>query len=401
MPIITITSGVYSNAESIVEKLSAHLGFKVLTDNDIFEETNRVYDIKPSTLKKVVDGKQLMFSDLIHTRERSIACLRKVVSGYVSQGEWIIHGLLGHLVPAQTTHIMKVLIIASKDSRNLTGINEHGLSKKDVKKNISSADKSAFLWTNSLFEKKAWNKSLYDIVVPTDKLSVDDACELITEHFNRLSQIPKEVVKQENQDFILAAEIDLALSKIGNKLSVSVESGNVVITINKNVMILSRLEQKICGLVKDIAGVKSVKTKIGKNFHKANIAHNFEFETPTRILLVDDEKEFVQTLSERLKLRQVENSYVFSGEEALGFADRKETDVMVLDLKMPGIDGFEVLKRIKKSNPEIEVIILTGHGSEEDRKTCMELGAFAYLQKPADIDILTTTMKEAYEKARA
>ncbi len=266
MPIITITSGVYSNAESIVEKLSAHLGFKVLTDSDILEETHKVYAIKPSTLKKVADSKQLMFGDLIHTRKRSIACLKNIVSRYVSQSEWLFHGLLGHLVPTQTTHIMKVLIIAAKDSRNLTGINENGLSKKDVEKNIANADKSAFLWTNSLFEKKAWNKSLYDIVVPTDKLLVDDACELITEHFNRLLQIPKEVVEQEDKDFMLTSEIELALSKIGNELSVSVKNRNVIVTINKSVMMLSRLEQKICGVVQDIACVKSVKTKIGKNY---------------------------------------------------------------------------------------------------------------------------------------
>ena len=67
---------------------------------------------------------------------------------------------------------------------------------------------------------------------------------------------------------------------------------------------------------------------------------------------------------------------------------------------MPGIDGIEVLRRVKRTHPHIEVIILTGHGSEEDRTTCMELGAFAYLQKPVDIDALSETLKQANEKAR-
>jgi DNA-binding response OmpR family regulator len=73
---------------------------------------------------------------------------------------------------------------------------------------------------------------------------------------------------------------------------------------------------------------------------------------------------------------------------------------MILDLKMPGIDGIEVLKRVKQTRPEIEVIILTGHGSEQDRATCLELGAFAYLQKPVDIELLTTTLKKANEQMR-
>lgn len=74
---------------------------------------------------------------------------------------------------------------------------------------------------------------------------------------------------------------------------------------------------------------------------------------------------------------------------------------MVLDLKMPGIDGIEVLRRLKKEHPGIEVIILTGHGSEADREMCMQLGAFAYLKKPVDIDVLSQTMREAYAKIRA
>ena len=75
-----------------------------------------------------------------------------------------------------------------------------------------------------------------------------------------------------------------------------------------------------------------------------------------------------------------------------------QPEVMVLDLKMPGIDGIEVLRRMKKSHPETEVIILTGHGSSAEEELAAELGAFAYLRKPVDIEVLTETMKAAYRK---
>ncbi len=127
MPIVTITSGIYSNAENIVKNIATHTNFQVLTDNDIFLETSRDYDIKMSLLNKIFDNKQLIFNDLIHTRERCIACLKKTVSKYVSQGEWIFHGLLGHLVPSLTTHVIKVLIIANKEAREQIGTNRHGL----------------------------------------------------------------------------------------------------------------------------------------------------------------------------------------------------------------------------------------------------------------------------------
>ena len=118
------------------------------------------------------------------------------------------------------------------------------------------------------------------------------------------------------------------------------------------------------------------------------------------VLLVDDEREFVQTLSERLMMRDLGSAVAYDGESALEVAREDEPDVMILDLKMPGIDGIEVLRRIKKTQPEIEVIILTGHGSEADKTICKQLGAFAYLQKPVDIEELSATIKAAHEQIR-
>jgi len=121
-------------------------------------------------------------------------------------------------------------------------------------------------------------------------------------------------------------------------------------------------------------------------------------ETPPQVLLVDDEREFVQTLSERLRIRDVDAAIAYDGESALHQIKENEPDVMILDLKMPGVDGFEVLKRVKKTNPSIEVIILTGHRGEAERKTCMEMGAFAYLQKPLNINEFSEVLQQAKEK---
>jgi len=121
-------------------------------------------------------------------------------------------------------------------------------------------------------------------------------------------------------------------------------------------------------------------------------------ETPSKVLLVDDERESVQTLSERLQIRDVDAAIAYDGESALHLIKEDEPDVMILDLKMPGIDGIEVLQRVKKTNPNIEVIILTGHGGEADRETCMEMGAFAYLQKPLNINEFSEVLQQVKEK---
>ena len=117
-----------------------------------------------------------------------------------------------------------------------------------------------------------------------------------------------------------------------------------------------------------------------------------------KLLLVDDEQNFVNTLSERLKMRDVPSKVVFSGEEAIDAIKVEAPDVMVLDLRMPGIDGMEVLRKVKKTHPEVQVIILTGHGTEIDEEEARKLGAFHYHKKPVDIDELLSTVKKAYRE---
>jgi DNA-binding response OmpR family regulator len=116
------------------------------------------------------------------------------------------------------------------------------------------------------------------------------------------------------------------------------------------------------------------------------------------VLLVDDEKEFVTTLAERMQMRGLEPEVAFSGEQALEILENSIPDVMVLDLKMPGIDGLEVLRRVKKSHPQIQVIILTGHGSERDEAAARGWGAFDHLHKPVDINDLVRIMERAFRQ---
>jgi DNA-binding response OmpR family regulator len=144
-----------------------------------------------------------------------------------------------------------------------------------------------------------------------------------------------------------------------------------------------------------------VEFKVGPDFYQTDIYRKANFDMPSKVLLVDDEREFVQSLSERLQMREMGSHVVYDGESALETIGQEEPDVMILDLKMPGIDGIEVLRRVKAKNPKIEVIILTGHGSDEDRQVCLDLGAFAYLRKPFDIEALTEVLKAANEKVRA
>ena len=119
---------------------------------------------------------------------------------------------------------------------------------------------------------------------------------------------------------------------------------------------------------------------------------------PTKVLLVDDEKDFIEMLSLRLKEVGEKITVAYSGQEALDTLEKDDIDVVILDIKMPGMDGIETLREIKKQFPLVEVIMLTGHGSTETAVEGMKLGAFDYLMKPADFDDLTLKLEGARKK---
>ena len=114
-----------------------------------------------------------------------------------------------------------------------------------------------------------------------------------------------------------------------------------------------------------------------------------------KILLVDDEAEFVKTLTERVRIRGLDADFALSGEAALAMLTDSLPDVMVLDLKMPGMEGLEVLRQVRRQHPKLPVLILTGHGSERDKAEARRNGAFDYLQKPTDIDTLIERIRHA------
>ena len=120
------------------------------------------------------------------------------------------------------------------------------------------------------------------------------------------------------------------------------------------------------------------------------------------VMLVDDEVPFVETLTKRLEKRNLQIISAHDGQEALVKLDKnRNVDVVILDVKMPGMDGIEVLREIKKSYPLIEVIMLTGHATVETAIEGMKLGAYDYLMKPCELEQLMAKVEAATKKRRA
>jgi len=113
------------------------------------------------------------------------------------------------------------------------------------------------------------------------------------------------------------------------------------------------------------------------------------------LLLVDDEDDFRTTLANRLKKRNLDVTDAASGEEALELIGKKSFDVAIVDIKMPGIDGIETLRRIRKIDPLLEVILLTGHASVEAGVEGMKYGAYDYIIKPCNVNDLLIKVEDA------
>lgn len=116
------------------------------------------------------------------------------------------------------------------------------------------------------------------------------------------------------------------------------------------------------------------------------------------LLIVDDEEMFLESMRKRLEVRDFDVVCVDRGEKAIETARKKHIDIALVDLKMPGIDGEETLRRLKEEHEWMEVVILTGHGSIESAAACTQNGAYSYLQKPCEFERLLDVLMEAYKK---
>jgi len=401
MPVISIFSGTFCREEPVVQELHQRIGYEIASDNDMVKKASRLCGIAESKIERAFSAKTSVFNNFTHERERSIAHIKLAVAQTLLEDKVIFSGFSSQLIPQRITHVLRVCLIADMKFRKEAAATKLQISEKDAAALIRKQDEEHALWMQMHFETAdPWDASLYDMVIPMDKTDVGQTVSTIHDQVKSDLLQPGDASLKAAQDFLLAASVGATLTREGHNVAVDSVDGVVTIIINKHVLMLSRLEDELKSIAARVPGVLSVNTKVGKNYHQSDIYRKVDFQAPSKVLLVDDEREFVQTLSERLLMRDMGSAVAYDGESALQLVNDDDPEVMILDLKMPGIDGIEVLRRVKKTRPEIEVIILTGHGSEGDRRVCMDLGAFAYLQKPVDIAVLTDTLKEANEKIR-
>ena len=397
--LVSVFGGNYSNVGNVLESLLHNKEFRLVVDADIVEEVHQEFGAPKAQVEKVFSADHPGFNPFTHQRKYYVALIKQVLAQYLLDGEsLIVNGFSGQLIPRRIKHNLRVCLIADMKSRISNAMLDDEIGRSQALESIRRHDENCKRWLYHIFRAEdPWSSSLYDIVAPTDKLSAHDIADLVHANLEHFSVQPDDTSWNAVQDFSLAARVEVDVLGAGHDVSVEAGSGSVKLRLNRSVLMRDRLISELEEILEKISGVNSF--RILPASQKSNGLEQMAFpEDSHRIMLVDDEREFIQTLSERLMTRHIPTTVTYSGEAALEKIRDQTPEIMILDLKMPGIDGVEVLKRVKKEHPEVEVIILTGRGTDADRDACMALGAFAYLEKPVDIEKLSEKIRQIYRK---
>jgi CheY-like chemotaxis protein/cytidylate kinase len=398
MPVIGMFSSVFCKAGHVADQVQASTGFKALSDGDVISAAHNLSGIAVDKIRRAFWAKRSLFNKFTHEKEASIAYLRLALANLMTQDNLIIGGFAVHLIPTAISHLLRVALIADMGYRLAVAAETEGLTEKEAIKRLRSHDENCAAWVDFLYHKPVpcWDPKLYDLFIPMNKTTVEQASALIEENILKDVVRTTAASRQAVDDFRLATQVEVTLIEEGHNVEVTVHNGAATLSAHKRVLLRNRLKDELKSIASKVYGVESVAVKAGRDDHQPNIYRKHALSPPDRVLLVDDERELVQTLSERLQLRNMGSVVAYDGESALKLVKEQDPEVMIIDLKLPGISGLEVLEKVKQIRPEIEVIILTGQGSPADEEQCRRLGAFGYLQKPVDIGELSELIKQAH-----
>ncbi|MFO8113640.1 MAG: response regulator [Desulfosalsimonadaceae bacterium] len=399
MAVVSIFSGSFCRGEAVAETLGTTTGYTLLSDNDIVYRASERSSIPAERLFRCLSGKTTVFNPFTREFERSLSWLKLAMAEYLQNTRFILHGNTSHLIPPSMPHAFQVCFIADLPYRVRDCSRCCNIDPKTAAEKISGDDARKAAWLKLLKGvENPWEPSLYDMVLPVDTLDTEKIIEVVQKGINVNAAAPLKTGREAASVFMKEARIEAALAEKGHVAQVKSKGNQIILTIDRPVMMPEQLEEELKTIVAGVSPMCDAAVIVLPEAGQDRAYRKYSHNIPSRVLLVDDEREFVQTLSERLEMRDIGSAVAYDGESALEMVAEEEPDVMLLDLQMPGINGIDVLKTVKETRPEIEVIVLTGHGTAKDRDLCMKMGAFAYLEKPVDIDILSKTLVRANEK---
>ena len=272
MSVITIFSGTFCKEEQVCGEVQSRTGNKFFSDREVVAEASRLSGIAEAKLERAFSARTSVFNKFTHEKERSIAYLKLAVAGLLSGDGFLLSGFAALLVPKEISHVLRVCLIADMKFRTSLAMVGHGLSEKEVSKVLHKQDEDRAAWVNTTLQKvDPWDASLYDIVIPMGRTEVAEAATLIIRSAESDILKPTALSKGALDDLLLASRVEIALLEEGHHVGVTAKSSHVSLTINKHVLMLSRLEEELKTIAGKVDGVKSVEPKVGKGFYQTDV----------------------------------------------------------------------------------------------------------------------------------
>ncbi|MFP4529467.1 MAG: cytidylate kinase family protein, partial [Candidatus Kapaibacterium sp.] len=339
MPVVSLLTTPYCNGQGIAQELAAEQNLRLVKD-DIVNQISVDYDVPIDKLLEAINGSNKFFAMNSRDRRKFIFYIKERVAAEVAKNNCIIAGFTSLMVPRNISHVLKVCLTGDINFRIDNAINRTNLNAKAARDLIKEIDQKLFNWSNFIYKTNPWDAHLYDIVIPAHKKTPDEITSMISVNLAQDVINESSASVQQAKDFELAARVNAQLAREGHDVDVSARGAHITVMLRKYYLRLEHHKQELRDIVMKLDGVKSVEVKMGPSFNMPFMHIPVDFEVPNKTLLVDDEKEFVETLSERLKTRNIASVVAYDGQSALESIRRDKPDVMVLDLKMPGMGGM-------------------------------------------------------------
>jgi len=304
MSIIAAFTGKYCREDPAIREIIRRTGFRYLTDADIVAKASRLSGFSESKIQKAFCAQTPFFNQLTHEKELSIAYLKLALAETLTEDNIFINGFTSLLIPSSIADVLRICMISDIKSRELAAV-DFGLSEIKAFKVLHKDDKDKIMWVRAILGKyDPWDSSLYDMVLPTNKMTAEEIGDIIAGAIGGVAFMRTLYAQKVIEDFVLASRVDVAVIKKGHYyVAAESDAGAVTLTINKNVLMLKRLENSLQYEAKKISGVTSVTTKVGKDFYRADIVRKFELIVPSKPFRMYDERQFVSRLSEEAVLR--------------------------------------------------------------------------------------------------
>lgn len=281
----------FTDTQEISKQLAAKTGFNLVTDQDVINWASQGCTMGSKKLSKAIFEKRSYFDGMTHTKQRAIAYLKSVLAENLTQKDSIYVGLSGHLIPKDLPGVYRVFITAEADYRVQNAFIGDHLPEREALKTIYREDKKAFRLCRRIYDETIWDANTYHQVLPTHILDKESAAQMILNGFEKFQKAQMQtVLPQDFEDFKLAAKVEMVLAQKGYPVKIRVNKGRVAATIEKHVLRLSRLSQKITQAVKAVSGVLEVAIDVSPNFYQADQCCHTTYEIPLETQLDRYEK---------------------------------------------------------------------------------------------------------------